>query len=75
MGKNPLPIYVLSEILLIPVSMIMISGTNAVDWINTAFYQAIAPGPIGSLLFAISFMMICWLVAYILDKRNIYIRV
>ena len=75
MGKNPLPIYVLSEILLIPVSMIMISGTNAVEWINTSFYQAIAPGPIGSLLFAISFMMICWLVAYILDKRNIYIRV
>jgi predicted acyltransferase len=75
MGKNPLPIYVLSEILLIPVSMIMISGTNAVDWINTAFYQAIAPGPIGSLLFAISFMLVCWLVAYILDKKNIYIRV
>jgi predicted acyltransferase len=75
MGKNPLPIYVLSEILLIPVSMIIISGTNAVDWINTAFYQAIAPGPIGSLLFAVSFMLICWLVAYILDKRKIYIRV
>jgi predicted acyltransferase len=55
--------------------MIMISGTNAVDWINTAFYQTIAPGPVGSLLFAISFMLICWLVAYILDKRKIYIRV
>jgi predicted acyltransferase len=75
MGKNPLPVYVLSEILLIPVSMIIISGTNAVDWINNVFYQVIAPGPIGSLLFAISFMLICWLVAYLLDKKNIYIRV
>lgn len=75
MGKNPLPVYVLSEILLIPVSMIIISGTNAVDWINNVFYQVIAPGPIGSLLFAISFMLVCWLVAYVLDKKNIYIRV
>ncbi|MEO3405745.1 heparan-alpha-glucosaminide N-acetyltransferase domain-containing protein [Mucilaginibacter sp. CAU 1740] len=75
MGKNPLPVYVLSEILLIPVSMIIISGTNAVDWINNVFYQVIAPGPIGSLLFAISFMLVCWLVAYLLDKKNIYIRV
>jgi predicted acyltransferase len=75
MGKNPLPVYVLSEILLIPVSMIIISGTNAVDWINNVFYQVIAQGPIGSLLFAISFMLICWLVAYLLDKKNIYIRV
>ncbi|PWK75966.1 putative acyltransferase [Mucilaginibacter oryzae] len=75
MGKNPLPVYVLSEILLIPVSMIIIGGTNAVDWINQVFYQVIAPGPIGSLLFAVSFMLICWFVAYLLDKKNIYIRV
>ncbi|MGZ8556828.1 MAG: DUF5009 domain-containing protein, partial [Chitinophagaceae bacterium] len=29
----------------------------------------------GSFLFAISFMLVCWLVGYMLDKRKIYIRV
>jgi predicted acyltransferase len=73
-GKNPLPIYVLSEILLIILSWIVIGGKGVPAW-ATSFYQDVAPGKVGSLLFAISFMLVCWLVGYILDKRKIYIRV
>lgn len=74
-GKNPLPIYILSEILIIAFWMIPLGGKNLFDTINHSFYQAIAPGPIGSLLFAISYMLICWLVGKLLEKKNIYIRV
>jgi predicted acyltransferase len=74
-GKNPLFIYIVSEVLLIILSWITISNMGLPEWINKSFYQAIAPGRIGSLLFAISFMLVCWLVGYILDKRKIYIRV
>ena len=28
-----------------------------------------------SLLFAVSFMLLCWLIAYAMDKRKIYIKV
>jgi predicted acyltransferase len=73
-GKNPLPIYVLSEVLLIILSWIVISGKGLPErW--TSLFQAIAPGKVGSLLFAISFMLVCWLVGYVLDKKKIYIRV
>ena len=76
LGKNPLFLYMTSEILVIILFMIPISPTvNFFEWINTVFYQQIAPGAIGSLLFAISFMLVCWFVGYILDKRKIYIRV
>ncbi|WP_426671717.1 acyltransferase family protein [Mucilaginibacter sp. McL0603] len=73
-GKNPLPIYVLSEILLIILGWIVISGKSLpAFW--TSLFQDIAPGRVGSLLFAISFMLVCWLVGYVLDKKKIYIRV
>jgi predicted acyltransferase len=73
-GKNPLPIYVLSEVLLIILSWIVISGKGLPErW--TSLFQAIAPGKVGSLLFAISFMLVCWLVGYVLEKKKIYIRV
>jgi predicted acyltransferase len=76
LGKNPLPIYVLSEIMIIFFWMIKVkSGISLFDWINTSFYQVIAPGAIGSLLFAISYMLICWCVGWALDKNKIYIRV
>lgn len=75
-GKNTLFIYVLSEILVVPLFMILITPTeNLYQWINNVFFQVIAPGAVGSLLFAISYMLVCWLIGLILDKRKIYIRV
>lgn len=74
-GKNPLAIYILSEILVIAFWMISIGDKNLYAWINDVFYQKIAPGAIGSLLFAISYMLICWSVGKVLDNKKIYIRV
>lgn len=73
-GKNPLFIYIVSEVLLTIIGVIF-PGLNFNAWISSRFFQVIAPGPVGSLLFAICFMLTCWLVGYILDKRKIYIRV
>jgi predicted acyltransferase len=76
LGKNPLPIYVLSETLVILFWMVTVKpGLNLYDWINSNFYQVIAPGAIGSLLFAISYMLVCWSVGWLLDKKKVYIRV
>lgn len=73
-GKNPLFIYIVSEILL-TIIRILFPHSDFNNWINHNFFQVIAPGPFGSLLFAICFMLVCWCVGYILDKRKIYIRV
>ncbi|MFD0792956.1 acyltransferase family protein [Mucilaginibacter litoreus] len=74
-GKNPLAIYILSEVLVIIFWMIRIGDQNFMGWINSVFFQKIAPGAIGSLLFAISYMLLCWCVGKILDKNKVYIRV
>jgi len=75
-GKNPLFIYLLSELLVIALYMIPVaSGGSLFSWINSSLYQKLAPGPIGSLLFALSFMLVCWSVGWFLDRRKIYVRV
>jgi predicted acyltransferase len=75
-GKNPLFIYLLSEIIVILLWTINDrQGKPLYDSINLNFFQRIAPGPWGSLFFALSVMFICWLAGWWMDKRKIYIRV
>ncbi|MDQ6814903.1 MAG: DUF5009 domain-containing protein [Bacteroidota bacterium] len=75
-GKNPLFIYILSEVLVIILFMIRVSPKqNIFSWINTTIFQVIAPGAFGSFLFAITYMLLCWSVGWWLNKRRIYIRV
>jgi predicted acyltransferase len=74
LGKNPLFVYVLSNLLLIfliwPVGM----DSIGIDWINAVFFQRIAPGPLGCLLFALAFTLLCWVPARGLDRKKIYLR-
>ncbi|TWJ04526.1 putative acyltransferase [Mucilaginibacter frigoritolerans] len=74
-GKNPLPIYLFSELFVEVLYMISVHGKSFYGWINDVFFQVIAPGAIGSLLFAVCYMLICWTVGKILDKNKIYLRV
>lgn len=74
-GRNPLFIYILADVFVVLFWLPVAPDLNFFGYINNVVYQRIAPGPIGSLLFAISFALLCWLVGYILDKRKIYIRV
>jgi predicted acyltransferase len=75
-GKNPLFIYLLSELLVTVLFMIRMGNNQSFfTWINKVFFQVIAPGSVGSLLFALTYMLFCWSVGWILNKRKIYVRV
>ncbi len=49
--------------------------TNLYRWLNSNVYQKILPGAFGSLAFAVSYMLLCWLIGYWMDKKKIYVRV
>jgi predicted acyltransferase len=73
-GRNPLFIYLLSEIAAILLWFFKIEKLSLYQWI----YQAVfihAGAYLGSLLFAVSFMLFCWLIGYMLDRKKIYVRV
>jgi predicted acyltransferase len=73
-GKNPLFIYLLSEFGASTLFVITINSKSLYGWIYDNIFQP-AGLYLGSLLFAVSFMLFCWFVGYILDKKKIYIRV
>lgn len=74
-GRNPLFIYLLSELAAILLFFFKADPqTSFFKWIYQNIFIYMGPYT-GSFLFAVSFMLMCWLVGYILDKRKIYIRV
>lgn len=73
-GRNPLFIYLLSEIAAILLWFFKIEKLSLYQWIYQNVF-AHAGAYFGSLLFAVSFMLFCWLIGYILDKKKIYVRV
>ena len=74
-GKNTLFIYLLSELLATVISIIPVAPkVNLFGWIYVNIFSY-AGAYLGSLLFAVAFMLVCWLVGYWLDKRKIYIKV
>ncbi len=75
MGRNPIVIYLLSEL---GVTLLYFFKTDANTSVYSWLYQHIfehAGAYLGSFLFAISILLCCWLVGYWMDKRKIYIRV
>ena len=75
-GKNPLFIYLFSELLLISLLNIPTgSGLNAFEWMSEKIFQNIFPGAIGSLITAIVFMLVCWILGFWLKKRQIFIKI
>ncbi len=75
-GKNPLFIYLFSELFYVILRLIPVSnGLDSFEWVSEKIFQNIAPGAFGSLLTAVVFMLICWLLGYILHKKRIYIKI
>ncbi|HXB31376.1 MAG TPA: hypothetical protein VNW49_16230 [Puia sp.] len=74
-GKNPLFIYLLSEVGATVLYIIQVgTGVSLYSWLYQNIYRH-AGLYLGSLLFAISWMLFCWLIGLFLDKKKIYVRV
>ncbi|THD65258.1 heparan-alpha-glucosaminide N-acetyltransferase domain-containing protein [Phenylobacterium sp.] len=74
-GRNPLVIYLFSELFVTTLQTIEVApGVGVYDWIAENLFQAAVPGPLGSFLCAIAYMLTCWLLGYILDRRRIVVR-
>ncbi|KQV78632.1 hypothetical protein ASD15_22810 [Massilia sp. Root351] len=74
-GKNTLFIYLLSELAVVILVKTKAGNGNGYDWLYAHTFQALAPPKVASLLFAVTFMLACWAVGYLMDRRRIYIKV
>jgi predicted acyltransferase len=73
-GRNTLFIYILSEVTVILLGFFKVGSISVYEWIFQTFFSSLG-NYLGSFIFAISFMLFCWFVGYLLDKRKIYIKV
>jgi predicted acyltransferase len=73
-GKNTLFIYLLAEILMSVFWLAHVGDMAVFDWIYKKGFQWWAGDKNGSLLFALIFMLSCWLVGYAMDKKKLYIK-
>src|SRR5689334_16761323 len=73
-GRNPLFVYLVSEVGATILWFIPIGDKPLFRWLFDNIFSH-AGMYFGSFLFAVSWMLFCWLVGYILDKKKIYVRV
>lgn len=74
-GKNPLFIYVLSGLVVMLMSIILVNSEGLQTWIYKNGFLSWLTDFNASLVFAICYVLVMWIVGYIMDKRNIYIKV
>lgn len=74
-GRNPLFIYLLSEVLLISLYIIPVGDKRVPQWLNDDVFGSFASPVNASFLFAFFFMLTNWIVGYFLDKKKIYVKV
>lgn len=72
-GKNPLFIYLMSELGVTVMWMIHIGDEPMFKWLYTHIFS-LAGDYFGAFLFAVWWMLTCWLVGYLLDRKKIYIK-
>ncbi|WP_238320862.1 acyltransferase family protein [Neotamlana nanhaiensis] len=75
-GKNPLFIYLFSELFYITLRLIPVTPTqDAFEWFSEVVVQNIFPGSFGAFFTAILFMLVCWSLGWWLNKKRIYIKI
>lgn len=74
-GLNPLVIYLFSELFVVVLGMIEVApGVGVYDWIGIHVFQGLAPGALGSLLCAVAYMLLCWLLGYVMYRRGVVVK-
>ena len=73
-GRNTLFIYLLSEVVSTVLWLTPVGKQPAFEWLYTALFQPWAGIKSGGLAYAIAFMLASWGVAWVMDRRKVYIK-
>lgn len=74
-GANAIAFYMFSAILARLFTMVPVAETSLHGWLYTQIYQPLFGNFNGSLMFAITFCLVCYLVMHYLYKKQIFFKV
>jgi len=73
-GKNTLFIYMLSTVGAVALARLRVDGKSLHQWLYQDVILPWTDPYLASFLFALGYMLACWIVAYAMDKRRIYVK-
>jgi predicted acyltransferase len=73
-GRNTLVVYLLAEAGQIVLQSIHIGQESLFEWLYAVGFAPWAGDKPGSLLYAVAYMLGCWVVGYAMDRKRIYIK-
>ncbi len=74
-GKNPLFIYIVSWIVIKILYLIPLVDNSLAGYIYHTLFQQWMEEKTASLAFALSYMLLMWLICFLMDRKKIYVRV
>ena len=74
LGRNTLFIYLFSEVVSAIFWLTSVGKEPLFTWLHVAWFKPWAGDKPGGLLYALAFLGLCWLVAWGMDKKKIYIK-
>jgi predicted acyltransferase len=75
-GMNPITAYVFSELLASALWAIHIHGNLSLEsFCYSSLFAPIHPSSVAALVYALSFVLVCWLPVLVLYRRQIFIKV
>ncbi|WP_424492751.1 acyltransferase family protein [Salinimicrobium sp. GXAS 041] len=74
-GRNPLFIYVMSGGIVMLMAIIVIGETSLKSWLYQNLFLNWLTDYNASLLFAVTYVFLLWLLGYWMDRKKIYIKV
>lgn len=74
-GQNPLVCYAMSGLIVKTIILINVGEQNLYAWFYSTAYQPIFGNYFGSLMFALSLVMTIWVIAWLMDRKGIIVKV
>jgi predicted acyltransferase len=74
LGRNTLVIYLIAELGQVVLQGLNIGQQTLFEWLWAVGFVPWAGEKPGSLLYAVTYMLCCWTVAYVMDRRRIYVK-
>jgi predicted acyltransferase len=74
-GTNAIVAYVFSELLAGGIDSIHAGTGNLQQWVYHAIHAVVPDSPFASLLYSLGFVAVCWIPAYLLYRKRIYIKI
>jgi predicted acyltransferase len=74
-GRNPLFIFALATLVIKTLNFIKVGEISLQKWIYENVFLTWSEGEIASLAFALSYMLVMWLIGFWMDKNKVYVKV